>query len=65
MLTQQMTASGETLDRLLDDPTIDTAGQILTRGGVGQFLEAEPGAIRRTHAQQNLEARIGRRRTQR
>ena len=32
--------------------------------GAGQFLETEPGAVHRAHAQQDLEARIGRCRTQ-
>ena len=42
---------GQPLDRLLDDPAIDAAVQIRSGGGADQFLEAEPRAIRRTHAQ--------------
>ena len=43
---------------------VDAADEILIRRGAGQFLEAEPGAVRRAHAQQDFEARIGRGRTQ-
>src|SRR5260370_42140894 len=38
VLPQQMTASRETLDRVLDDPAIDTAGQVLTSGRAREFL---------------------------
>ncbi len=62
MPAQQIATVGQAPSELLDDPPIDVANQRFAARAL-KLLQAQARTVACARAQQNLEARIGRRRT--